>query len=256
MITSGRVKVNGKTVTELGTKVDPAEDKIVVDGMPVVTSIPPKLVYIALHKPVGVVSTAEDPNADTTVLDLVRQIDARVYPVGRLDADSSGLLLLTNDGDFANKMTHPRYHIPKTYRVRVRGFVDRAAAKKLSDGIELEDGLTLPADLQFVDYDAGTQCTIIDITLYEGRNRQVRRMLDAIEHPVRSLARISFGSIHLGDLNPGTWRKLRPAEVAALLEQAKPQPTPKKDARRKKVPWRPRNAPPRPEAVPPKEGEE
>jgi 23S rRNA pseudouridine2605 synthase len=248
IITQGRVAVNGKVVRELGTKVNPAADDVRVDGVPVFFGNTSKFVYLVLNKPIGVVSTVSDPNAGKTVLELVDQIEERVYPVGRLDADSAGLLLLTNDGDFANKLTHPRYHVPKIYRVRARGFVDRDAALKLAGGIDLPDGRTAPADVRYIEYDAATQCTILDITLYEGRNRQIRRMMDAIEHPVRALTRIGFGNLRLQGLAPGTWRKLRAEEVTDLLELAKPTPTPRKEARRIKLPYRPRNAP-RPDAA-------
>jgi 23S rRNA pseudouridine2605 synthase len=240
MISAGRVSVNGKVVTELGTKVDPTRDDIRVDGEPIPTSAPPKPVYVMLHKPVGVISTVSDPHAERTVLDLLTQIETRVYPVGRLDADSSGLLLLTNDGEFANRLTHPRYHVPKVYRIRARGFVGRDVALRLTAGIDLPDGRTAPADLQFVEYDPATQCTIMDITLYEGRNRQVRRMMDAVGHPVRDLTRIAYGSLRLQDLAPGTWRKLRPDEVKTLLALAQPTPTPNKESRRPRpVSYRP-----------------
>ncbi len=185
-----------------------------------------------LNKPIGYVCTVSDPHATKTVLDLLEQVEQRVYPVGRLDADSSGLLLLTNDGDFANRLTHPRYHVPKTYRVRVRGFLDRVSAIKLTEGIDLPDGKTAPADMRFVEYDAATQCTIVDITLYEGRNRQVRRMMEAVGNPVRELTRISFGNLQLKGLNVGTWRKLKPEEVTGLLALAKPTPTPAREDRR------------------------
>lgn len=222
-----------------------------MDGEIIEAATPPKPIYVMLNKPVGYVSTVSDPNAEKTVLDLVEQIQTRVYPVGRLDVDSTGLLLLTNDGDFANLLTHPRYHIPKVYRVRARGFVGRTEAQQLMQGIDLPDGKTAPADLAFVEYDTATQCTLLDITLYEGRNRQVRRMLEAVGHPVRELTRISFGSLRLGNLSPGTWRKLRPDEIKSLLALAKPTPTPKKEARRIKPEfYRPRNAPkPAPDAT-------
>lgn len=221
-----------------------------MDGEPIRSAKPTKPIYLMLNKPVGVTSTVSDPHAKQTVLELVAQIEARVYPVGRLDTDSSGLLLLTNDGEFANRMTHPRYHIPKIYRVRARGFVDRDTAIKLTKGIDLPDGKTAPADLSYVEYDPATQCTILDITLYEGRNRQVRRMLEAVGHPVRELTRIAFGNLRLKGLLPGTFRKLRPDEVQSLLDQAQPTPTPKREERRKDKPaiYRPRNAPPRPTA--------
>jgi 23S rRNA pseudouridine2605 synthase len=243
MISQGRVVVNGKVVREMGLKVDPEQDDVRVDGEPVLIGTKPRMVYVMLNKPVGVVSTAADPNAETTVLDLVAQVDTRVYPVGRLDADSAGLLLLTNDGDFANRLTHPRYHVPKLYRVRARGFITRETALRLAHGVELPDGMTAPADLSFVDYDSATQCTILDITLYEGRNRQVRRMLETVGHPVKALTRIGYGNLRLQGLAPGTWRKLRPDEVAGLLALARPTPIPKKEDRRIKLPFRPRNAP-------------
>jgi 23S rRNA pseudouridine2605 synthase len=196
-----------------------------------------------LNKPVGYVSTVSDPHAPKTVLDLLSQVEERVYPVGRLDADSSGLLLLTNDGEFANRLTHPRYHIPKVYRVRVRGFVGRDLAIRLSDGIDLPDGRTAPSDLRFIEYHEPTQTTVIDITLYEGRNRQVRRMMETVGHPVRELARIAFGNLRLKGLLPGTWRKLRPEEVESLLNQARATPTPRVEERREKRPFQPRNRP-------------
>jgi 23S rRNA pseudouridine2605 synthase len=238
IISSGRVSVNGKIVTELGTKVDPQSDEICVDGDPVMTAVSPKPVYVMLHKPVGYVCTVSDPHAEHTVLDLLEQLDCRVYPVGRLDADSSGLLLLTNDGEFANRLTHPRYHVPKVYRVRVRGFLDRNDAIKLTEGVELPDGKTAPADIKFVEYDNATQCTIIDITLYEGRNRQVRRMMDIVGHPVRELKRIAFGCLQLKGLNVGTWRKLKPDEVTQILAMARPVPTPSRASRTPAVPRR------------------
>jgi 23S rRNA pseudouridine2605 synthase len=232
LIAEGRVSVNGRVVREPGTKVVPQTDILCVDGERINTATPARPVYIMLNKPVGVTSTVRDPRAKRTVLDLVSEVNARLYPVGRLDADSSGLLLLTNDGEFANRMTHPRYHVPKVYRIRARGFVDRQTAIRLSEGIDLADGKTAPADLRFVAYDAATQTTVLDMTLYEGRNRQARRMLEAVGHPVRELTRIGFGPLRLKGLAPGTWRKLRPDEVTALLAQAQPTPTPPRAARR------------------------
>ncbi len=218
-------------VREAGVRVNPATDVISVDGDVILTAEAPKPVYIMLNKPRGYVCTVTDPHAEKTVLDLLDQVEERVYPVGRLDADSAGLLLLTNDGEFANRLTHPRYHVPKVYRVRARGFVDRATAINLTEGVELQDGKTAPAEVKYVEYDGATQSTIIDITLYEGRNRQVRRMMDAVGHPVRELTRIAFGCIQLKGLNTGTFRKLKPEEVNALLAIAKPTPTPARTAR-------------------------
>lgn len=238
------MSVNGKVVREMGVKVDPATDDIRVDGDPLVTQEKPKPLYIMLNKPVGYTSTVSDPNASKTVLELLAQITDRVYPVGRLDADSDGLLLMTNDGEFANRVTHPRYHVPKLYRVRARGFVDRDAATHLAEGVQLEDGMTAPATVRYIEFDAASQTTLVEITLFEGRNRQVRRMFDLVGHPVRQLTRVGFGGLHLAGLNSGTWRKLRPEEVEALLDMAQPTPTPPKEARRAKPsgPYRPRNA--------------
>lgn len=232
MISEGRVTVNGKVARELGTKVDPDRDDIRVDGMPVLAPATVKPIYIMLNKPVGYTCTVSDPNAEHTVIELVSQVEERVYPVGRLDVDSSGLLILTNDGEFANRLTHPRYHVPKVYRVRARGFVDRDAARALTQGIDLPDGKTAPAELMFVEYDPATQCTVVDITLYEGRNRQVRRMMEAVGNPVRELTRIRFGNLALKGLNPGTWRKLTAAEVDDLMALAQPTPTPPREERR------------------------
>ena len=247
------MQVNGKVVRELGTKVDPTKDEIRVNGEPVALQQKHKPLYIMLHKPVGFTSTASDPHAEHTVLELLAQIEERVYPVGRLDVDSDGLLLLTNDGEFANRLTHPRYHVPKLYRVRARGFVGRVEATRLAEGIDLEDGRTAAAEVRFIEYDSASLWTIVEITLYEGRNRQVRRMFEAIGHPVRQLTRIGFGSLRLAGLNSGTWRKLRPEEVDALLALALPTPTPPKSERRIKPsgPYRP----PYPRAAQKAEGE-
>lgn len=241
LIAEGQVQVNGKVVRELGTKVDPDADEIRVNGERLVVAAKRKPLYIMLNKPVGFTSTVSDPHAEHTVIELLAQIEERVYPVGRLDIDSEGLLLLTNDGEFANRLTHPRYHVPKLYRVRARGFVGRGAATKLAEGVELEDGRSAPAEVRYVEYDASSLSTIVEITLYEGRNRQVRRMFDAVGNPVRQLTRIGFGSLRLAGLNSGTWRKLRPEEVEALLDLAKPTPTPPKTDRRPKPmgPYRP-----------------
>ncbi len=244
MIQAGRVTVNGKRVTQAGTKVNPQVDAICVDGEPIKTQTAPQKIYIMLNKPTGYQCTVSDPHAEHSVMELVAQIEERIYPVGRLDEDSDGLLLLTNDGDFAFRLTHPRYHVPKVYVVKVKGFVERETAIKLSEGIELEDGMTAPAKVQFVDYDPATQSTTIEFTLYEGRNRQIRRMMEAVGHSVRSLRRVAFGNLKLQRLNPGTWRKLRPEEVSQLLSLVKTTPTPKKaDRPKKRIYQAPRPAP-------------
>jgi 23S rRNA pseudouridine2605 synthase len=228
IIAEGRVTVNGVCITAPGAKVDPAKDTICVDGIPLEPAQESKKVYLMLNKPVGYTCTVQDKHAEHTIMELVTQVKERVYPVGRLDADSEGVLLLTNDGEFANRLTHPRYHVPKRYRVRVKGFVERETAIRLRNGIELEDGKTAPADVAFVDFDSVTQASIIEITLYEGRNRQVRRMMEAVGHPVRALQRVAFGNLTLNRLNVGTYRKLTPEEVAGLLAMAQAKPTPKK----------------------------
>ncbi len=220
MIAQGRVTVNGKRVDQQGMRINPATDQVRVDGGLIVMDAPAAPVYIMVNKPVGCHSTVSDRHASFTVMDLVQELGTRVYPVGRLDALTSGLLLMTNDGDFAYKVTHPRYHVPRTYRVRARGFVTRETATRLAEGIELTDGMTLPAEVKYIDYDPATACTIIEITIYEGRNRQVRRMFQAVGHPVKELSRIAFGSLLLRDLASGTWRKLRPPEVSSLLNEA------------------------------------
>lgn len=232
LIKQGRVAVNGRVVTEPGQLIDPSSDVVTVDGERIALESPQPLLYLMLNKPLGVVSTVQDPQGRPTVLDIVGPLPARVYPVGRLDINSSGLLLLTNDGDLAYKLTHPRFEIPKTYRVVAKGFVGPEAARRLAEGMLLEDGLTAPAEVRFVDYDKGTQSTILDITIREGRNRQVRRMMEAVGHPVRQLTRIGFGNLRLKGLAPGTWRKLRTDELAALRAFVEHQLLPTQKKRR------------------------
>jgi len=209
-------------VTQPGAKADPEKDDVRVDGRRVETAV--EHVYIALNKPEGYVTTVSDPHAERTVMDLVRGVPQRIYPVGRLDADSAGLLLMTNDGAFTERLTHPRHQVPKTYRAVVRGEVPAWAAVDLRKGVLLEDGMTAPAQVEFVDYDPRHNVTVIDITIHEGRNRQVRRMFEAVGFPVLALTRTQVGPIPLKGLAPGTWRKLRPAEVEALLAAADAAP--------------------------------
>ncbi len=211
IVAEGRVTVGGVVVTDPARDVA-AEDAVSVDGRPL-GGPEPRFVY-ALNKPLGVVSTARDTHGRRTVTDIVAS-PLRLYPVGRLDADSSGLILLTNDGELANLLTHPRYEVPKTYRVRVaRGPVGRAALRALREGVQLEDGPTGPARVTVL------KDGQLEITIGEGRNRQVRRMCEAVDHPVLELSRVAFGELTLGDLAPGEHRELGAAEIERLRRQA------------------------------------
>jgi 23S rRNA pseudouridine2605 synthase len=208
IIAAGRVSVDGRTVTDPARGVT-GDEAIVVDGRPL-GGAPRRVVY-ALHKPAGVVSTAHDPQGRRTVVDLVPEARTRLYPVGRLDADTTGLILLTNDGDLANHLMHPRYEVPKTYRAKVaNGPVGERALRTLREGVELDDGRTAPARVRPLGPGE------LELTIREGRKRQVRRMCEAVGHPVVGLRRIAFGPLHLGDLRPGAHRRLSPAEVERL----------------------------------------
>jgi 23S rRNA pseudouridine2605 synthase len=214
IVRSGRVSVGGEVVTDPARDVDEASG-VKLDGDPIGHA--EKRVVFALNKPLGVVSTAKDTHGRQTVVDLVRGGGARLYPVGRLDADSTGLILLTNDGDLANELTHPRYEVPKTYVVRVRPApVPERALRRLREGVELEeDGMTAPARVR------QTHPGVLEITIHEGRKRQVKRMLDAVGHRVTELERIRFGPLSLGDLAPGQARKLTAVEVERLRKSSK-----------------------------------
>jgi pseudouridine synthase len=214
----GRVTVNGEVVTALGTKADPATDDIRVDGRRLKPAADRR--YLLLNKPRGVVSTRTDPQGRTTVIDLVARhgVAGYFYPVGRLDYDSEGLILLTNDGDFAEKVTHPRYELPRTYEAVVAGVPEDRDLERLRRGVEIDGTYTLPADvrrLRVLETRQGQQA-VLELTLREGRNRQVRRMCDAIAHPVDSLRRIRIGPVSDRGLRPGQLRDLTPAEVRAL----------------------------------------
>jgi 23S rRNA pseudouridine2605 synthase len=208
LIVAGRVSVEGEIVT------DPARDvgensRVVVDGRPV-AGAEPRVLY-AVHKPVGVLSTARDTHGRPTVLELVPEQGLRLYPVGRLDADSSGLILLTNDGELANRLTHPSFEISKTYRATVGGGnVGEPALDALRRGIELDDGPTAPARVRRL------KGNLIELTIHEGRNRQVRRMCAAVGHPVLELSRVAFGPLRLDGLKTGAHRRLQAAEIERL----------------------------------------
>jgi pseudouridine synthase len=212
LIQDGQVTVNGKVILELGTKVDPEQCHIKVRGQ--LIRLRTKRVYLALHKPAGIVTTLKDPQGRPTVISLIHGIRERVAPVGRLDYNTEGLLLLTNDGELIHAVTHPRHHIPKVYRVKVKGKPTGEQLKKLRQGIKLHDGVTSPADIKKIKYFPAN--TYLEVTIYEGKKRQIRRMFERIGHPVIKLKRIQVGPILLGDLRVGKFRKLDGWEVARL----------------------------------------
>jgi 23S rRNA pseudouridine2605 synthase len=213
MITSGRVFVDGERVTDPARSVDEG-NQVAVDGRQV---SPEPHEYHLLNKPRGVVATAHDPQGRRKVTDLVRS-RARLYPVGRLDIDTSGLILLTNDGDLANNLMHPRYEVEKTYTARLRGKVAGAALQKLRSGVDLEEGRTAAARVTVIERDA--RRTTLELVIHEGKNRQVRRMCEAVGHPVVQLERTGYGPLTLGGLPLGRARKLEPGEVDALARAA------------------------------------
>jgi len=214
LILQGRVSVNGRVVSELGTKAVLGKDEICVDGK----AIKPETekVVVALFKPRNCVTTLHDPQGRPTVAELVKSISVRVYPVGRLDFDAEGLLLMTNDGELAHRLQHPRYKVPKTYLVKIRGHPLEEALAQLQQGISLEDGITAPAELHVLEDDH--EATWLSLTLREGRNHQVKRMCAAVGCPVLKLRRTQIGPIDLGNLRPGRSRRLNAREVRALRE--------------------------------------
>ncbi|TNJ67407.1 rRNA pseudouridine synthase [Paenibacillus hemerocallicola] len=216
-IEAGRVQVNDETVTTLGAKVDPAVDAIKVDGRPINRQ---RMQYLLFNKPKGVITSTSDPEGRNVVSDYIKDVKERVYPVGRLDYDSEGVLLLTNDGELANLLTHPRHHVPKTYHATVKGVPHGDLLDKLRGGIKLEDGITAPAEVEYVDINPDKNETIVSITIHEGRNRQVRRMFEAISYPVIKLKRIQFGTLLLAGLQRGKHRALGKAEIEELRESA------------------------------------
>ncbi len=212
LITDERVTVNGE-VAGLGRRIDPERDRVAVDGVPV--PVRPGLVYYLLNKPARVVTTASDPEGRPTVLDLVPS-EPRVFPVGRLDYETEGLLLLTNDGDLAHGLTHPSRGVPKAYLAEVAGVPTRGELRRLREGVELEDGVTAPARVRVVQARPGRAA--VELVIHEGRNRQVRRMCEAIGHPVLRLVRTRLGPVTDPDLRPGQWRALRADEIRVLYQ--------------------------------------
>lgn len=214
LILDGKVSVNGQIVKELGTKVNPAVDKVEYCGNPVFSSN--KFVYILLNKPIGYVTTAKDQFDRDSVLDLVK-VKERVVPVGRLDMYTSGALILTNDGDFVYKVTHPKHEITKTYTVTVRGIIENDAVEKLRNGVEIEDYKTRPAKVKILKTDEEKNISRLEITIHEGKNRQVRKMCEAVGSKVLALHRSKIGDIGVKDLKLGTWRYLKDFEVKEIL---------------------------------------
>lgn len=212
LITAGRVTVNGSVVTELGTRVDPASDEVVVDGRTIERAEP---VWIALHKPRGYVSTRNDPQRRPTIYDLLPQSLHALFYVGRLDVDSEGLMLLTNAGDQAHRLLHPSFEVPRVYDVIVRGTVRQDTLARLKAGVELDDGVARAETVTLLPGAAADESSV-RLELHEGRKREVRRMMRAVGHDVRRLRRISYGPIELGDLPPGEWRPLSEAELQDL----------------------------------------
>jgi 23S rRNA pseudouridine2605 synthase len=207
IVRAGRVTVDGETITDPARDVS-ADSRVALDGT-TVSLVHERVVY-ALNKPAGVVSTARDPQGRPTVVTLVPQTE-RLYPVGRLDIDTTGLILLTNQGELAHRLTHPSFEVEKTYRALVGGpALEERALRALRDGVELEDGRTAPARVRRVSAD------VLELTIHEGRKRQVKRMCEAVGHPVKRLERVGFGPLELGDLPRGRWRRLTDPEIEAL----------------------------------------
>lgn len=211
LIRQGRVTVNGE-VASLGSSADPDQDGVAVDGRPL--RLKQEQVYLLLHKPSGYLTSLKDPQGRRLVSELVADVPQRVFPVGRLDLTTEGLLLMTNDGDLAYRLTHPKHEIPKTYLVRVRGRITSEQQRRLEQGVDLDDGPTAPAALSAVR--PGNSHSWFEITIHEGRNRQVRRMCDAVGLPVSRLKRIRFAFLDLDQVAAGRYRRLRPEEVQRL----------------------------------------
>ena len=248
LITSGRVTINGHVVKELGTKVDPDRDHVKVDGKHLRAAQP--YVYLILNKPKNVMSTLDDPEGRPTVKDLLHGVTVRVFPVGRLDFDSEGLMLLTNHGDLAQALLHPRYHIPKTYLIKVKGVLDDAKIEALERGVKLEDGFTAPAKVMKVS--KAESNSWLEVTIHEGRKHQVKRMIEAVGHSVIKLTRIRMGPLLLGDLASREYRFLTDREANRLRELVEDRVArverPELDASGKPARWKPPTepAPPRP----------
>jgi 23S rRNA pseudouridine2605 synthase len=212
-IQKGKVRVNGQVVTELGVKVDPARDVIEVEGRRV--HLEKQRVFL-FYKPKRVITSLSDPQGRKTITDYIRDIPERVYPVGRLDYDTEGLLILTNDGELAHRLAHPRYEVDKCYKATVEGHPGEDKLERLRKGVPLEDGRTAPAKVRLLEQKKNT--SVLELIIHEGRNRQVRRMCEAVGHPVRHLIRTRVAFLGLGALRPGAYRELTESEVARLKQ--------------------------------------
>lgn len=217
LIVAGRVSVNGQIVKELGVQVS-AKDRVEVDGVPIEQESP---VYYMLYKPRGVISAVTDDKKRKVVLDFFTDVPERLYPIGRLDYDTSGLLLLTNDGDLSQKLMHPKHEVDKVYVAKVKGIADKKQLLPLSRGIRIEGKKTAPARFEILSIDAATQTSIVQLTIHEGRNHQVKNMLKAVGLPVQKLKREMYGSLTLAGLRPGEYRELTKKEVNELKKQVK-----------------------------------
>ena len=215
LISQGRVKVNDKVVTELGTKIDLDQDIVKFDGKEVKPI--KKMVYILLNKPIGYVTTADDQFGRDTVLDLVK-VKERIVPVGRLDMYTSGALILTNDGDFVYKVTHPKHEIEKTYTVTVKGIVQNSEVEQLRKGVKIDDYTTKPAKVKILKTDTEKDISRLEITIHEGKNRQVRKMCEAVNRKVLALHRSKIGGIGVKDIELGKWRYLKESEIQKLVK--------------------------------------
>jgi len=216
LIAAGRVMLNGKILRELGAKAEWGKDSIKLDGREVPG--PSEKIYLMINKPFGYISSLDDPQGRPIVTDLLRDLPQRVYPVGRLDFDSMGLLLLTNDGDFSLKMTHPRYHVPRTYKVTVEGTLSEQDINTIKKGVTLEDGFIGVSSAALIGRQGDK--SLVRLTITQGRNRIVRRMMEAIGFSVVHLVRIGFGNLELGNLKVGRYRHLEPEEITGLMEIA------------------------------------
>jgi 23S rRNA pseudouridine2605 synthase len=215
LIQTGQVEVNGERICHPGTLIDPDADRVTVEGKQ--ARPPAGQTYVLLNKPPGYLVSAKDPHHSRTVYDLLNTVEARVFPVGRLDLDTRGVLLLTDDGDLAHRLTHPRFGVEKTYRARVKGRPGREAVRNLRQGVALDDGPTASAEVDVVS--SGSPSSMLEITLKEGRKRQVKRMCEAVGHPVLQLERVAFAGITADGLREGRWRLLLDTEVARLRRE-------------------------------------